>query len=244
MEKAPPSEALVWVPDEGVAPATAATSDGIDDASVPRYVRRQLMARVYVLLSVQLMATGGIVVAVRHWPMLQDPQAAVLGMFLSFGPLCMLTCARPAFPCNLVCLALITLGLGIAVAEAALYASAPVVCQAVLGTSVVFGTLSAAVLCTRCDVTWLQQWLLAGLLLMVTVGVVGVLWPPSEVTAWHHAIFGWGGVLLFSGYILYDTSLLVHRFGPDDAIDACLCLYLDLVNLFLSLLQLLQSPGQ
>lgn len=54
-------------------------------------------------------------------------------------------------------------------------------------------------------------------------------------------IFSLIGALIFIGYILYDTSNLIHVHGPDDYIVATVMLYLDIVNLFLYLLQLLQS---
>jgi len=47
------------------------------------------------------------------------------------------------------------------------------------------------------------------------------------------------GVLVFTGYILYDTSMIIHRFGPDDYIIASVELYIDLINLFLFILSLL-----
>jgi modulator of FtsH protease len=48
------------------------------------------------------------------------------------------------------------------------------------------------------------------------------------------------GVLLFAGYILYDTSRIM-RDGEDDAIGAALRLFLDVINLFLFLVQILSS---
>ena len=48
------------------------------------------------------------------------------------------------------------------------------------------------------------------------------------------------GVLLFSGYILYDTSRILR--GPEEApVSAALRLFLDVVNLFLFLLRILSS---
>jgi modulator of FtsH protease len=45
-------------------------------------------------------------------------------------------------------------------------------------------------------------------------------------------------VLVFSGYILYDTSRILHS-GETNYIMATISLYLDILNLFLNLLQLL-----
>jgi len=53
-------------------------------------------------------------------------------------------------------------------------------------------------------------------------------------------VFSLVGALFFVGYILYDTSLIVHHLGPDDYIMAVVSLYLDIINLFLYLLELLR----
>ena len=53
-------------------------------------------------------------------------------------------------------------------------------------------------------------------------------------------VFSLAGALLFVGYILYDTSLIIHHLGPDDYVVAAVTLYLDIINLFLYLLELLR----
>ena len=53
-------------------------------------------------------------------------------------------------------------------------------------------------------------------------------------------IFSLVGALLFVGYILYDTSVIVHHLGPDDYVVAAVTLYLDIINLFLYMLELLR----
>ena len=49
------------------------------------------------------------------------------------------------------------------------------------------------------------------------------------------------GALLFSSYIIYDTSRLIQRFEPDEYIDAAIQLYLDILNLFLYILRILSK---
>ena len=53
-------------------------------------------------------------------------------------------------------------------------------------------------------------------------------------------VFSLAGALLFVGYILYDTSLIIHHLGPDDYVVAAVTLYLDIINLFHYLLELLR----
>ena len=47
------------------------------------------------------------------------------------------------------------------------------------------------------------------------------------------------GALLFCGFIVYDTHMIMTHFGVDDYIIASIELYLDVVNLFQYLLLLL-----
>ena len=47
------------------------------------------------------------------------------------------------------------------------------------------------------------------------------------------------GSLLFCGYIIYDTHMIMRKLGVDDFIIASIELYLDLINLFLHILRIL-----
>lgn len=55
-------------------------------------------------------------------------------------------------------------------------------------------------------------------------------------------------VVLFSGFVLYDTQQIMKRLSVDEAILGALTLYLDFLNLFLSILRvvsrLIQRKGE
>ena len=60
------------------------------------------------------------------------------------------------------------------------------------------------------------------------------------------AVFGGLGALLFSAFLVYDTNNLIKRYTYDEYIWASVVLYLDILNLFLSILNTLrgmQSDG-
>lgn len=44
--------------------------------------------------------------------------------------------------------------------------------------------------------------------------------------------------LLMTGYLLYDTSQVIRRYGPDNWLQAVTALYVDVINLFLFILTL------
>ena len=54
-------------------------------------------------------------------------------------------------------------------------------------------------------------------------------------------IYGGISALIFCGYIVYDTDNLIKRFSYDDYIWAAVSLYLDIINLFISLLRVLDG---
>ena len=50
-----------------------------------------------------------------------------------------------------------------------------------------------------------------------------------------------GGALLFCGFILFDTHMIMHRVSTEEYIIAAVDLYLDFVNLFIYILRILDS---
>jgi FtsH-binding integral membrane protein len=54
-------------------------------------------------------------------------------------------------------------------------------------------------------------------------------------------IYGGIASLIFCGYIIYDTDNIIKRYSYDEYIWAAVSLYLDIINLFLSLMQVLRA---
>jgi modulator of FtsH protease len=104
-------------------------------------------------------------------------------------------------------------------------------------TAITFGGLSAYVHISKKDFSFLGGALFVGLIGMVLVGFAGFFFhlPISNT------LYSGFGVLLFSGFILYDTSNLVNRYQDDQYVAATLGLYLDILNLFLFILRLLSD---
>jgi len=101
-------------------------------------------------------------------------------------------------------------------------------------TALAFLALSAYVHTTRKDFSAWSGMLFVGLVVVVIAGLIGIFIPSQ---AYQMALAG-VSALLFCGYILYDTSDIIHG-GETNYIIASMRLYLDILNLFLSLLRLL-----
>jgi modulator of FtsH protease len=112
--------------------------------------------------------------------------------------------------------------------------------DAFLLTGAAFVGLTGYTLATRKDFSFLGAALSMGIWV-----ILGALLLSFFV---HSAAFSLAiasvGVLLFCGYILYDTSRLLQDREEDDAIGAALRLFLDVVNLFVFLLRILSSSSR
>ena len=101
-------------------------------------------------------------------------------------------------------------------------------------TGLLFAGLSAYVLKSRKDFSFMGGFLMVGLIGLLAVIVIGLF---VDLSAFQMAISA-GVVLLMSAYILYETSAIIHG-GQDNYIMATIGLYVSLYNIFVNLLALL-----
>ncbi len=99
-----------------------------------------------------------------------------------------------------------------------------------------FGGLSAYALVSKRDFSFLSGALTMGLFVLLGASLLGFFWGGFH---FHMAIAS-VAVLLFGGYVLYDTSRLL-RLGERDPVGMTISLYLDFLNLFMALLRILGS---
>ena len=106
--------------------------------------------------------------------------------------------------------------------------------QALGGTAIVFFSLSAYVLTTRKDFSFMGGFLMVGLIVAVVASIALIFFNAPAASMALSALI----VLLMSGFILFDTSRIIHG-GETNYIRATVALYLDIYNLFTALLHLL-----
>ncbi len=104
------------------------------------------------------------------------------------------------------------------------------------GTGIIFGSLATLATVTKKDFSFMGKFLFIGLILLIVASLANMFFhiPALALTISTMA------VLLFSAYILYDVSQIVHG-GETNYIMATLNLYLDIYNIFVHLLSLLMS---
>jgi modulator of FtsH protease len=122
----------------------------------------------------------------------------------------------------------------------ALQNGSEMVMQALGGTAIVFMSLSAYVLTTKKDFSFLGGFLFSGLIVVI-VGMVGAMIAASFFgvdVAFFSLVMSGVIVLLMSGLILFDTSRIING-GETNYIMATVSLYLNIYNMFTALLHII-----
>lgn len=104
------------------------------------------------------------------------------------------------------------------------------------GTGAIFFTLAGIAATTKRDFSNMGKFLTVGIVLLIVASLANLFF---QIPALSLAISG-VAVLLFSGFILYDINRIVHG-GETSYVSATLAVYLNIYNLFTSLLHLLMA---
>lgn len=206
-------------------------------------IRLALLRKVYTILSLQLLVTVAVSCLFAFNRGISDfvlatPQLFTVALILSFACLIGLFCFKQKHPMNLILLGVFTLCqsflVGLICTIYYRQGAGELVLQAFGITLAIFVGLTAYTLYSDKDFSFLGGFCFAGLIGLMVWGLI------SWLTGWRSTFwYSLFGALLFSALIVYDTWLLSKRFGPDEAITASIMLYLDVINLFLFILQLL-----
>lgn len=111
---------------------------------------------------------------------------------------------------------------------------ADTVMLALAGTALTFLSLSAYVLTTKKDMSFLGGMMMAGFVVIIVAFIANLFLQVPALSLALSALF----ILFSSGAILMQTSAIIHG-GERNYISATITLYVSIFNIFLSLLQLL-----
>ncbi|KAH7285095.1 hypothetical protein KP509_33G012500 [Ceratopteris richardii] len=209
-------------------------------------LRWAFIRKVYIILSMQLILTAIVAGVVAFYHPVSDflvrTPGLVIGMsFLPFIVLCPLYCYRQSFPLNLFLLSLFTVSLSLIVGMSCAFTQGKIIWEAALLTTAVVVSLTLYTFwATRrgYDFSFLGPILFASLMILIIFIIIQVFFPLGKLSS---TIIGGVGALIFSGYIIYDTDNLIKRYTYDEYVWASVSLYLDIINLFLSLLTLFRA---
>lgn len=112
-----------------------------------------------------------------------------------------------------------------------------VVQQAYLATLLVFGGLTGYVFWSGKDFSYLGGFLFLGLVGLLISGLLMALFGGGAMMV----LYSWATLFLFGGFVLFDTSRILYHYEDGQEIGAAIGIYLDFVNIFLAILNLLSS---
>ncbi|KAF3641568.1 BI1-like protein [Capsicum annuum] len=139
-------------------------------------------------------------------------------------------------PVNYLLLGLFTVTLAFAVGLTCAFTSGKVILESVILTAAVVISLTLYTFWAAKrghDFNFLGPFLFAALIVLMLFGFIQLLFPLGRLSV---MIYGCLASILFCGYIIYDTDNLIKRYTYDEYIWAAVALYLDVINLFLSIL--------
>ncbi|KAJ0092290.1 hypothetical protein Patl1_25487 [Pistacia atlantica] len=147
-------------------------------------------------------------------------------------------------PVNLIVLGLFTVSISLPVAVTCANTEGSysrIVLEALILTSAVVCSLTGYTFWASKkgkDFSFLGPILFTSLIILVLTSFMQMFFPLGSTTV---AVYGGISALVFCGYIVYDTDNLIKRFTYDEYILASVALYLDILNLFISILRVLRS---
>ncbi|CAL9738065.1 bax inhibitor 1 [Monosporozyma servazzii] len=86
----------------------------------------------------------------------------------------------------------------------------------------------------------IYYWLNCSLWIMIGLGMSSFFIPWNNT--WD-LVYGWGGAILFSIYLLIDLQLVLRKVYCDEEIRCAMMIYLDIINLFLSILRIMSHTS-
>ena len=113
---------------------------------------------------------------------------------------------------------------------------ASLIATAAGGTGAIFFTLATVATVTKKDFSFLGKFLFIGVVVVLLAALANIFFQIPALSLTISAVT----VLIFSAYILYDISRIVNG-GETNYISATLAVYLDVYNVFVSLLILLMA---
>ncbi|KAG5219237.1 hypothetical protein OIU76_014075 [Salix suchowensis] len=215
----------------------------------PPQLRWAFIRKVYVILAMQLLLTVGVaatVVFVRPIPQFilhTTPGLAIYIVFLILTLILLwpLHVYSKRHPWNYFFMALFTICIAFAVGLSCALTKGRIVLEAAILTSVVVVGLTLYTFWASKrgqDFSFLGPFLFSAVLVLIVFGLIQFLFPLGK---WSLMIYGGLGAIVFSGFIVYDTGNLIKRFSYDEYISAAISLYLDIINLFLALLNIFNA---
>lgn len=215
-------------------------------------IRHAFVRKVYSLLFIQLGVTFGISLifalsdAAAKWAV-RNSYIGIVGMAVAFCAMCAMTCfpnqLGRRFPSNVILLTILAIGFGLMIGLLAAVVDKMIFASAAGITCLLCLALTLFAFQTKWDFTGCGPFVMISGLVLMVFGIA-CIFIRNRIT---HLVYSSLGALLFSFYLIYDTQQIVggkhrkHQYSIDDWAFAVLTLYMDIINLFMYILQILMQ---
>ena len=162
----------------------------------------------------------------------------ILSFLCVLAPLFLASRSARQFPANLGFTFLFTFAEGVLLSPVLFFYSRAmpgVLTQAAVLTLGAFGSLTLFAFASRRDFSALGSFLTVGLWVLIGTMLLNMFFHNPGADLWLAGV----GLMIFSGFVVYDTWKIRNVYGPDDYVLAAVNIYLDLLNIFMFLLRLL-----
>jgi protein lifeguard len=147
---------------------------------------------------------------------------------------------RKSYPTNMLFLSAFTLLEAYSISVITSFYESRIVIQALILTLGIFAFLTLFACQSKYDFTSWMPYLFGALWILIIFGFMAMFFPHGKTI---ELVYGVVAALIFSGYILVDTQLVMRHYHVEEEIAASISLYLDILNLFLAILRILNSQS-
>ncbi|KAK5861346.1 hypothetical protein PBY51_022752 [Eleginops maclovinus] len=212
-------------------------------------VRHAFIRKVYLILTAQLAVTFSVVAVftfvhpVRVF-VIRYPGIYWASFVVYFMVYCILVCCkepRRRFPWNVVLLGVFTLALSYMAGTISSYYETKAVFLAMGITAIVCIAVTIFCFQTKVDFTSCGGLLCIASLLLMIIGIVTGVVLSFKYVPWLHMLYAAIGAVIYTLFLVYNTQLLIGNrelaISPEEYIFGALSLYIDIVHIFLFILQ-------
>lgn len=216
-------------------------------------IRHYFIQKVFLILSVQLLITTGLILLVMfHGPTKKFVATNVpmfwvmvaLEMVLYITLMCYQV-TRRIFPLNFVLLLLFTLAFSYICAAATIFYSTKVLLLTTASTALICLVVSLLAFQTWFDITKYTFIIGVASMVFMAFGLIVMIVSLITYTPVLWLVYSGIATLMFSVFLLYDMQCILggrrHEVSPEEYIYAALTLYVDIVMIFMYMLELVNA---
>uniref|UniRef100_A0A7I4YC07 Protein lifeguard 1 n=1 Tax=Haemonchus contortus TaxID=6289 RepID=A0A7I4YC07_HAECO len=237
--------------EEGKRTPAGASNMRFDNASIRARFVRKVFTILTIMILVNCLMVAPVVVIESVRSLVSQYRWVILIAFLVFAVTsCTLMCCQSVarhFPCNFILLALFTLSAGVILM---------VICAELPPHTIVLALVTTCLTCTAiiifasqttCDITGCGFILFVACIAVMIFGIcIGILSFFMDVH-WLSIALSAVVCILFMIYLAYDIQMILggrkHEISPEEYVFAALCLFIDIFEIFTSLLNLFNAAN-